>query len=525
MIASIMLKRVCCFLLTFCLFFTSFPTAAAIAAPINNEDIIYFVLTDRWMDGDTTNNQDVDRSKPTHYHGGDFAGIIQKIPYLQDLGVTALWVTPVYKQIGQLGPYGPNQDSSYGYHGYWFSNPNEIDPHLYSQVDGTDGDSYGEGDFRYFKDFVDAMHAAGIKVILDMVFNHTGYHTLDYVQEVLDHPSETIRNNWFNTTCTDVTDCDLAGLPDIDHDLADVRDFFIKNTEAFIDCGIDGIRLDTTKHLEDALWQDLKKTIWSKYPDLTWIGEVLLFDVDELASYQNEDGLDSVFDFAFYQAIKDTFIYNVSMERLAGSGFSGRLGLFDVDYKYSNPNLLATVTDNHDLSSRIMTEIKSRYGDTDMAQRVMKLMFGLQFTTRGIPKIYYGTEIGMEGYGDPDNRKDMDFSQQGNDLYQFVKQLVALRKGNNALKYGTLTTLYSDQYIYAFMRHVDDEETIVVINNGEGDMLEPLTISIGANSNIPSAVKARLQGKTLTDAVTGNSIPVDESIAIALPGKSIAILQ
>jgi len=513
-----MLKFFLCLFLSLATLLTVCPYNALAVDAINGGDIIYFVLTDRWQDGDPNNNQDVDKSKPKFYHGGDFEGIIQSIPYLKDLGVTTLWITPVYKQIGKIGP---DEDPSFSYHGYWFSNPNRVDRHLYS------GDLYPEGDLRYFKDFVNKMHAEGIKVILDLVFNHTGYHNDAYEAEVAAHPKETIRDDWFNRGGSGEIKGTLAGLPDINHDLVDVRDFFIKNTAAWIDCGIDGIRLDTTKHLEDALWQDLKQTIWSKYPNLIWIGEVLLFDVGTLASYQNDDGLDSVFDFAFYQTIKDTFIYNASMEKFAKKGLFPNEpdGLFDLDRLYRDPNLLATVTDNHDLSSRILTAIKGQYGDTDIAQKVMKLMFGLQFTTRGIPKIYYGTEVGLEGYSDPDNRKDMDFSRQGSDLYNFVKRLIAIRKGSEALQYGTLTTLYSDQFVYAFLRHYGNEEKIIVINNGQEEMPSPLSIAIVANGNLPSAVKERLNNSTLTDVLTGQTYSLTDSFAIALPGKGMAILE
>jgi len=172
-----------------------------------------------------------------------------------------------------------------------------------------------------------------------------------------------------------------------------------------------------------------------------------------------------------------------------------------------------------------MTTIKGQYGDTDKAQKVMKLMFGLQFTTRGIPKIYYGTEVGLEGYSDPDNRKDMDFSRQGSDLYNFVKRLIAIRKGSEALQYGTLTTLYCDQFVYAFLRHYGNEEKIVVINNGLEEMPSPLSIAIATNTNLPSAVKERLNNSTLTDVLTGQTYSLTDSFAIALPGKGMAILE
>lgn len=505
---------------------------------LDGGDVIYFILTDRWFDGDTSNNRDVDKSDLRAYNGGDFAGIIEKLPYLKDLGITALWITPVYRQIGEIAPgvnpCDKNQTvPSASYHGYWFSNPYKVDNHLYSSSD------LPEGDLRYFKEFVDTMHRNGIKVILDMIFNHTGYHNETYKAEVAANPSETIPNEWLNPPGSDdVVKGQLCDLPDINHDLADVRDFFINNTVAWIETGIDGIRLDTTKHLEDALWRDLKQTIWSKYPQLTWIGEIFNFDVEGengLASYQNRDGLDSVFDFAFYDAINKTLIENNSLELLAKKGVSPAEeadGLFDKDRLYRDPNLLATVSDNHDLDGRLMTKIKRVYGDTPSARGVMKLILGLQFTTRGIPKIYYGTEVAMEGSRDPHNRQDMRFPTKNpltglynNELVNYTKKLIELRRGSESLKYGTLTTLYSDRFVYAFLRHFGDEETIVIINNRLEAMPEPLAIAIDENANIPSRVKDRLRGKTLTDRLTGKTLTATGSLSIQLPEKGIAILQ
>ncbi len=519
--------------------------AMAVTSPleaISGKDVIYFVLIDRWFDGDLENNQnDVNKDDPRAYHGGDFAGIIKKIPYLKDLGVTALWVTPVYRQIGEIdpnvNPCDPNTTSA-SYHGYWFSNPYRVDNHLYTK---HPGENLEEGDLTYFKEFVDILHENQIKVILDMVFNHTGYHNDAYFAEVAANPDETIKDEWFNDpslcgipicgVAGSQIKCALAGLPDINHDLVDVRDFFIKNTEAWIETGIDGIRLDTTKHLEDALWNDLKQTIWSKYPDLTWIGEVLLYDVETLVSYQNDDGLDSVFDFAFYQAIIDTLINNQSMTLLA-SPFGNSNSLFDLDRLYRDPNLLSTVTDNHDLSARIMSIIQNVYGDTPQAEKVMKLIFGLQFTTRGIPKIYYGTEVGMVGGKDPDNRRDMQFpvkdlntGEYDNDLINYLIKLVEIRKSSEDLQFGTLTTLYSDQFIYAFLRHYGNQESIVVINNGNEAMPESLSITIDGNANIPTRVKERLRDKILIDRLTGDEYQATGSFDIQLDGKDIIILQ
>jgi len=467
---------------------------------ITQDDVIYFILTDRFCDGETKNNQGVDKTHPSRYHGGDFKGIIQKIPYLKKLGITCLWITPVYLSVGRVG----NSD---GYHGYWTLDFEKIDPHLYSKIPGL-----AEGSKVYLKRLVDKLHQAKIKVILDMVVNHTGYHNDTY----RNYPDKKIKDNWFNPPCDtwDEIESPLAGLPDLNHDLPDVCDYFVNNILSWIEeTGIDAIRMDTVKHVEPGFWYFFKSYIRGKYRQITLLGEDLEYDVYRISSYQKAHDFDTLFDFPLCALIKEVFIHNSPMTRLARPRLSNYelRGVLDMDCEYTNANRLVILLDNHDLDKRFMTEILDKVGhwDRNLANEIFKTTLTFLFTTRGIPQIYYGTEIGMEGYQDPDNRRDMPWERFDKDLepkdarekelFNHLKSLIKIRRENKSIPYGYLFTLYVDTFIYAYLREFQGNILIITINNGLKEMNYPLSIPIEINTNIPLRIKEELRERKILE--------------------------
>jgi glycosidase len=217
-------------------------------------------------------------------------------------------------------------------------------------------------------------------------------------------------------------------------------------------------------------------------------------------------------------------------------------GILDQNKAYTNANRLVTLLDNHDLNRRITTEILDRVGhwDRDLARKILKLCLSFLFTTRGIPQIYYGTEIGIEGRKDPDNRRDMLWTLFDNnnrpaeeheferDIFNHVTKLIKLRSENPSIRCGYLLTLYVDHFLYAYLREFRDNVVLVVINNGRDPMPYPASIGIAANSNIPPRIKTLLadgqilasQFDSLPD-VTINTGQID----IQLPGKTAGIYQ
>jgi glycosidase len=495
---------------------------------LTQDDVIYFVITDRFCNGDPNNDQDVDQSNPQAFHGGDFVGLKSRIPYLQTLGITAIWLTPVYVNIIDF------YDSA-GYHGYWAMDFERVDPHLYSARPDL-----AEGSKAYLRELVEAFHNAGIKVILDIVVNHTGYHTAGYER----YPYKRFESRHFNADRSgDATEGWLSGLPDLDHDQPEVGDYFVQNILDWIEeTDIDCIRMDTVKHVENTFWYLFKSQIKTRYPQMSLIGEVLDWNPFFVGSYQQQHDFDSLFDFPLCLAVKEALVWDKPMTRLARPRLhpDEPKGILDQNKAYANANRLVTLLDNHDLDRRITTEILDRVGhwDRDLACKILKLCLSLLFTTRGIPQIYYGTEIGLEGRSDPDNRRDMPWFLFGpdnrptwehtfeRDVFGHVTKMIKLRAENAAIRYGYLLTLYVDEFLYAYMREFRGNVVIVVINNGHEPMPVPVLINIAGNSNVPPRIKQLLVDgcvlRSYFDELPDCFVSSGR-LEVQLPGKSAGI--
>jgi len=254
-------------------------------SPFSHQDLIYFIMIDRFYDGDVSNNDFADYSSDPnelkHFLGGDLEGIIQNLDYIKNQGATAIWLTPV------------SDNEPYGYHGYWVEDFEAVDPHF--------------GDLDTLKKLVEEAHNRDLKVILDYVVNHTGYK-----HPWLDDPE---KSEWFhhNGSITNFSDKDqllnynLAGLPDLNTENPAVKDYFYNNVLWWIqETDIDGLRLDTVKHVPNEFWNEFAYIIKQDYPDFFLLGEVFASSPTLLASY-NEIGFDSTTNYSMYDGIKDTF--------------------------------------------------------------------------------------------------------------------------------------------------------------------------------------------------------------------------
>lgn len=443
------------------------------------DDLIYLIMPDRFSNGDSSNDDPAiskglfDRSKPRYYHGGDLQGVIDHLPYLKDLGVTAIWLNPVYDNVNHL-----NEKERY-------DNQAITDYHGYGAVDFYGVEEHF-GDLAKFQELVDRAHAAGLKVILDMVENHCG----PYHPWVTDPPTPTwfhgtaahhINETWRTWTLTDphapadFRKSTLDGwfidtLPDLNQDDPEVARYLIQNTLWWVDsAGLDGIREDTLPYVPRSFWRDWMAAIKRDSPKVRVVGE--MFDGDPaLVSYFQggkvrdgiDSGVDTVFDFPMYYAIRDVFAKGASVQQLAR--------VLSHDYLYPNPGILVTFLGLHDVA-RFMNEP----GATPQG---LKLAVTYLLTLRGTPMLYYGDEIGLPGGNDPDNRRDFPggwkedsrnaFGAEGRtaderDIFDYIQKVAHLRQEIPAMRRGAIMELALTDNGYAFSRG----NAIIALNNGK----------------------------------------------------------
>lgn len=403
----------------------------------SEKDLIYFILTDRFNDGNKENNFDVDKNDPLKRHGGDLRGIIDKLDYIKDLGATAIWITPVMK------------NEKDGYHGYWIEDFYQVDPHL-----GTMDD---------MKELVSKSQEKGIKVILDYVVNHTGYKSPWLTDDKHKDWFNEKRNivNWSNQE--EVENGWLAGLPDLNLNKKEVKDYFLENALWWIEqTGIDGMRLDTVKHVPISFWTEFVSTIKKKYPDFYFLGEVWSDDINYIKKY-SETGIDGMTNYSMFKGITRSFYKYGTTNHIKNA--------IKDDSKLIRPELNGIFIDNHDNKRFISRHFE--YGDAYLKQALTFTM-----TYPAIPVIYYGTEIGMEGYDDPDNRHDMPWGEielGSSNILDFYKKLVELRD-TKAMKNGEFKLLESDNNSLAYIRDAKGDFVVVIINTKDSEKTLNLNI-------------------------------------------------
>jgi glycosidase len=398
------------------------------------DEVVYQLLTDRFHNGDASNDggdlsrrgDAGDTTNPVGWHGGDFAGIRRKIEegYFRQLGVTALWISPVVRQVPAPGNGGGvNSTRPFaGFHGYWADRFDAIEPHF--------------GDLAGLKALAAAAEAADLELVIDVVVNHTGPDS----SVLASNPS------WFRTGSQcgsdDVTLC-LAGLPDFRQEQATVTDF-LNGTIRYLRDNVpelDGLRMDTMKHVGDAYWRQFFASGGVAAPEALWtVGEIFSSDAAQVAKYVDTLGSPSAFDFPLKFAVTDSLGRGQSTRRLAD--------LFARDATYRDPTKLATFLDNHDVW-RFTSEAEASGATADEANRRLDTALTLLFAARGIPVVYYGTEIAMRGRGDSyslplgqSSREDMQFQQLATSGFdERLATLAQARTSYAALRRGAQRTL------------------------------------------------------------------------------------
>ena len=440
----------------------------------HDDQVIYFPLTDRFNDGDPTNNYLVDRNHPAGFWGGDLKGLTEKLDYIQSLGANSIWVSPMADNTNEvrMGDY-----HGYGHHGYWIRDHYEVEEH--------------QGRLSDAQNLVKEAHKRGMKVILDVVLNHVGP----------DHKwvTDPSKQSWFHNEggIDDWNDPrrvergDLGGLPDLAQENPETYKYLLDNTLWWLkETNADGIRLDAVKHIGKEFWSKFIPEVKEKSgkDDLYVMGEVFHGDPTVVADYQR-NGVDNVFDLPLYYTIQETLGQGGSFRKIGE-----RLAQ---DQAYPNPHGLVTVLENHDLTRFLSTAKETFAGEAD---KRLKQALAFQMTVRGVPSMYYGTESGFSGGHDPHNREMMDFEARP-DLRQHVTNLAELRNSSEALRHGAQREMWQDDNVYAFSRATDSEEVIAVFHNGYQDSRR--TIPLRAESSLQN-------GETLVDVLSGREFKVRE---------------
>jgi len=439
-------------------------------------DAVYLLMPDRFANGNTANDsiygyvQGVNRAVPGARHGGDIEGIIQKVPYIADLGATALWTTPLFD----------NNDVNYSYHHYGCSDYYKIDPRL-----GKNDD---------YPRLAEACHANGLKLIIDIVPNHcSSAHWW-----LKDKPANDWFNEWPQYTGSNYR---MTAWTDPHASVSDLQrltkgwfapnmpDFNLKNkllfdylTQAYIYwieyANIDGIRVDTYPYNDIRVAAQFIQTIRNEYPAMNVVGECWVKTPAEIAYYQsgnnNKDGFDSRLTSVMDFCLKDVLTSSINESEGWESGMARFYAHYAQDFVYPNTNLIMNFLDNHDID-RFSTAVKR-----DVAKYKMGL--ALLITARGYPQIYTGTEIMLDGIAGNYEGHRFDFpggwttdkrnaftaegrTAEENDIFNYTRKLLNYRKNNSVLQNGKMKQFIPYDGIYVYFRYNNSKKVMVVANN------------------------------------------------------------
>ena len=484
-----------------------------------SEDVLYLIMPDRFANGNPDNDivedmleKKTDRNDPFARHGGDLAGIMQHLDYIADLGVTAIWLNPTQE----------NNMPDGSYHGYAITD--------YYQIDRRFGNN------EEFKELVDQAHGKGLKVVMDMIFNHCG--SENYLFR--DKPSKdwfNFRSEYVQTSFKTASVMDIHAsqyekkiatdgwftqvMPDLNQRNRHVARYLIQSSIWWIEyAGINGIRQDTHPYADYDFMSQWCKEVLDEYPYFNIVGETWL-NSNVLVSYWQKDSklaapknsnLPTVMDFPLQGLMNQAF----DEETTEWAG--GLYKLYDYqtqDLVYANPMNLLTFLDNHDTSRFSTTDEKA----SNLNRYKQAITFLL--TTRGIPQIYYGTEIlmtGDKGKGDGDLRKDFPggwqgdatdcFTAQGrtaqqNEAFDFTRKLLNWRKGNEVIGKGTLKHYSIQNGTYVYERRYGDRSIVVMMNGTDNEQTLNLT-----------PYKEILPASTAADFISGQTVTLAETLKL-----------
>lgn len=448
------------------------------------DSIFYQIFPERFFNGDPGNDPPGTlpwgsaRPTRTNFFGGDLQGIMEKIPYLVELGVTAIWLNPIFASVS---------NHKYDTYNYYL-----IDPHF--------------GNLALFKELVARLHAHGIRVILDAVFNHTGDEFWAF-QDVVERGPESPYWDWYyiydypirrepipNYACW----WNFPDLPKLKVTNPAVRQYLLEVAAFWTRTGIDGWRLDVPNELEPSFWVEFRRVVKNINPEAYIVGEIW----ENARPWLRGDMFDGVMNYV----LRDLVIKFFARRELSVSAFDYRLGLLRLRYREQAGSCLLNLLGSHD-TERVITVFS---GGRDYLSGIEKLKPALvfQMTYMGAPMIYYGDEVGMVGAADPDCRAPMEWDgeRQDRSLWQLYRKLIFLRRHWAALRHGRWETVLVDdvRWIYGYVRKISSELVLAVLNVGK----EPQAVNVDVK-------KYGLNSGLVRDYLSGQSY--------CLPGGHICI--
>ena len=487
-----------------------------------DEAVVYFMMTDRFFDGNESNNKasgaDTYGKNPGLYHGGDFAGVTAKLDYLQDLGVNTIWLTPIVKNIaGVTVTDEGKEDVPYNaaYHGYWASDFTKLNPTM--------------GTTEEFKTMISEAHKRGMRIMVDIVVNHAGYGTESTFADMLRDKS--------------VSEGDIkswqSDLPDFATENADVRAKLVEwQTSWMKNYGVDYFRVDTVKHVDSTTWAALKNSTTEVNPSFKMIGEYYGAGYASNGSTLGSGQMDADLDFDFNDQATSFVSGNISSVEKFLSARNSAL---------NNAYMTGQFLSSHDEDGFKASLMNGKKYTEDKATSAALVAATLQLTAKGIPVIYYGEEVGLSGlnnYPYQTNRYDMDFSKATKDnvTYQHYKNLLSIRNaytdvfargsrtvvaGSDEEGYDVVSRSYGGTTLYVGMNIKDTaKEVKVPVSLAAGtevkDLYSGATYTVGSDKTVAVTIPAAKDGGTviLTEVKKtkdpGKTDPTPEKVSATL---------
>ncbi|EOD00782.1 glycoside hydrolase family 13 protein [Caldisalinibacter kiritimatiensis] len=402
--------------------------------------VFYQIFPERFYNGDKFNDpKGVEKwgeaPKSDNFFGGDLKGIIDKLDYLTDLGINAIYLTPIFE--------------SYSNHKYNTKDYMKIDPHF--------------GDLNTMKELVQKCHERGIKVVLDAVFNHIGYYSAQF-QDVVKKGKKSPYYDWFYIREWPIetdppnyyTFAFAPYMPKLNTENPEVKEYLLNVAKYWIEeADIDGWRLDVANEIDHSFWREFRKVVKKTKSDAYIVGEIWHDSLPWLLG----DQFDAVMNYPFTRVCIQYFAHR----NLNNKEFKELINETQIRNTQQVNEVMLNLLDSHD-TSRFLYKAK---GDKES----LKLASVFQLTYLGAPCIYYGTEIGMNGGDDPDCRRTMEWNEDkwNKDLLNHYKRLIKIRNEHEALRRGNFKWIEGLDDVVGFVRETDKEEIIVLINNSNQD--------------------------------------------------------